>query len=274
MTTMSVNRQIPILMYHSIANEASAPFRSFAVAPKRFSEQMAHLHDQGYTPLTVSQMVSLRTEGLDALPARPVVITFDDGFSDFATEALPVLNRYQFAATLYITTGFVNSTSRWLHSEGEGQRPLLTWQQVREVNASGIECGAHTHTHPQLDMVSLNQVCQEIVHSKDLLEQQLGVAVTSFAYPYGYYTPQVRALVSETGYSSACAVKFSMSTMTTDPFALARIKVSASTEIGEFAALLQGRDLSPLSTLYTRLRTPAWRVVRKCSTVLNHYFSA
>jgi peptidoglycan/xylan/chitin deacetylase (PgdA/CDA1 family) len=268
-----VDQQLPILMYHSISNQASAAFRSFAVPPRHFAEQMAYLHMHGYTPLTVSQLVTLRTEGPERLPTRPVVITFDDGFADFATEALPILKRYQFAATLYVTTGFVNETSRWLLHEGEGQRPMLSWEQLREVSENGIECGAHTHTHPQLDMVSLSQVCQEIIQSKDLLEQHLSKTVKSFAYPYGYYTPEVRALISEVGYRSACAVRFEMSTLATDSLALARLKVSANTEIHDFAALLEGRNTSPLASLYTRARTPAWRVVRRCFSAVSSYFS-
>ncbi len=150
---------------------------------------------------------------------------------------------------------------------------MLSWSQLREVRASGIECGAHTHMHPQLDMISLHQVCHEIIQSKNVLEQQLGTPVTSFAYPYGYYTPQVRGLLAEAGYHSACAVKFAMSTMATDSLEIARLKVSATTTLDEFAALLEGRGTSPWSALYTRMRTPAWRVARRCSSTVSHCLS-
>jgi len=261
-------------MYHSISTQASRSFRSFAVAPDRFAAQMAFLHEHAYTPLTVSQFVSLRAQGSAALPARPVVITFDDGFADFALEALPVLRRYQFAATLYVTTNFMNTSSRWLLQEGEADRSMLSWQQLREVRDNGIECGAHTHTQPQLDMLSPDQIWQEITLSKDALEQHLGNPVMSFAYPYGYYTPQVRTLLTKAGYTSACAVKFTMSTMSTDSLALARLKVSANTDLPAFADLLEGRGMSPLTTLYTRLRTPAWHLTRQGSSAVTHYFSS
>ena len=88
-----------------------------------------------------------------ALPERPVVLTFDDGFADFFTEALPILQLYNFTATLYVTTGFIGSTSCWMQREGESTRLMLTWDQVSAMSASDIECGGHSHWHRQLDIL-------------------------------------------------------------------------------------------------------------------------
>src|SRR5437764_272682 len=99
-------QRVPILMYHSIADEASRAFRPFAVPPALFADQMAYLAQNGYTPLTVTRLVQTWAGGGE-LPARPIVLTFDDGFADFHTHALPVLYRYGFTATLYVTTGFI-----------------------------------------------------------------------------------------------------------------------------------------------------------------------
>src|SRR6266496_2657570 len=93
-------KKVPILMYHSISDHASPKFKQFTVSPKLFAEHMAYLHQHRYIPITVTQFVNALSNS--TLPERPVVLTFDDGFADFYTEALPVLKHYGFAATLYV----------------------------------------------------------------------------------------------------------------------------------------------------------------------------
>ncbi|GHO92153.1 hypothetical protein KSF_022010 [Reticulibacter mediterranei] len=259
---------VPILMYHSISQFAAAKFRPFAVSPTAFAEQMSYLHEQGYTPVTATHYIEARTVGGTKLPERPVVITFDDGFADFYTDALPVLQQYGFTATLYVTTAFVGETSRWLRKEGEATRPMLTWQQLAEVVQAGIECGGHTHTHPQLDTLSKAAAQHEITHCKKVLEQHLGHEINSFAYPFGYYTALVRQLVAKAGYSSACAVKHAMSSDTTDALTLTRFMVAANTDIQTFARLLTGIGVSRAAELYLSTRTLVWQTIRRSSTYM------
>src|SRR5436305_5364614 len=116
---------------------------------------------------------------------------------------------------MYVVTGCVGRTSQWLQRERQAERAILTGKQIAEISNSGIECGAHTHSHPKLDMLPLTIAGKEILHSKDLLEQHLGREVTSFAYPHGYYTAGVRRLVKEAGFTSACATKYAMCSDTT-----------------------------------------------------------
>ncbi len=255
--------RLPILMYHSVSSHATPRFRPFTILPAVFAEQMSHLEQHGYTPVTVTQFVKAMRGVQGQLPDRPVILTFDDGFADFYTNALPVLKLHGFPATLYITTGFIGSTSRWLRREGESARPMLTWEQIAEIDAHGIECGAHTHTHLPLDTAPLTQARDEIVRGKRLLEEKLPHEVTSFAYPYGYYTAAIRRIVQEAGYTSACAVKFTMSSTGDDPFALSRLMVTAGTTLANFAALLQGR-LSPVVTMFRRSRSLVWQSLRRC----------
>ena len=95
--------------------------------------------------------------------------------------------------------------------------------------------------------------------------------MTSFAYPYGYYTAAVRRLVQEAGFSSACAVKFALSTLSTDIYSLARLKVHANISATGLLALLNQRQSAGLSTVYVRMRTPAWQLVRRSSAAISHY---
>ncbi len=253
-------QSIPILMYHSISDRARPRFRKFALPPARFAEQMDYLAQRRYRTLTVSQYVAARTAGVE-LPEPAVVLTFDDGFADFNNQALPVLQRYSLTATLYISTAFVNGASCFLQREQETDRLMLTWGQLIDISASGIECGAHSHRHLQLDVVPAAIARAEITRSKRILEEKLTRKITSFAYPYGYYRPGVQRLVREAGFLSACAVRYAMSSPADDPFALSRLIVPGDASLQQFAELLAGRG-PQLKPSYERVRALAWRCVR------------
>jgi peptidoglycan/xylan/chitin deacetylase (PgdA/CDA1 family) len=137
---------------------------------------------------------------------------------------------------------------------------MLTWEQLREIQEGGIECGAHSHTHPQLDSLSTPAAQDEIRRSKSILEEQLG-PVNSFAYPFGYYSPRIRKLVDAAGYSSACAVKYGFSSTGDDPLALPRLVVPAAADIVLMNKLLNGGLAA--SQAYQRARFFSWQVIRQ-----------
>ncbi len=250
--------RVPILLYHSISSQPSPRFRKFTISPGLFAEHMLYLKQHDYTPITVTQLAKAIAKTEPALPLQPVILTFDDGFADFYTEALPVLNQYGFPATLYIPTSFVGAANRWLKRNGEAARPMLDWDQLAEISDSGIECGAHSHTHPQLD--TLRETCarDEIIRCKTILEEKLGREVASFAYPYGFYTAAVRQMVHRAGYSSACAVRYASSSLADDPFALARFPITSDTKVDDFAALVTGPSPSVAMTFWWA-RSSVWR---------------
>lgn len=258
-TNMSYKR-VPILMYHSISDYASARFRGFSVSPGLFSEHISYLSQHQYTPLTITQFVR-NMHDVTSLPERPIVLTFDDGFADFYSNALPVLKDYGYSATLYITTAYVGTTSRWLRHEAETDRPMLTWEELRDIHSSGIECGAHTHDHLQLDIQSSSVAHYQILHSKVLLEEHLGTGVETFAYPFGFYTAATRQMVLAAGYTSACAVKYTFSSNVDDPYALARIKIGPDTTTRKFETLLNSTP-SSIAMVYKQSRTKMWRFIR------------
>ena len=233
--------------------------------PSRFAEQLAYLRDNGYTPMTVTQLVRARAGEAIGLPRRPVVLTFDDGFAGFQTNIMPLLGRYGFPATLYVVTGAVDGTSRWLRREGESDRPMLTWSQLSEICDHGIECGSHSCTHPQLDVVPHSVARDEIVDSRKTLEDRLGQEVRTFAYPFGYSNSGVRDMVREAGYSCACAVRDEMSSMPDDVFAMPRFLIVRRTSIHRFADLLT-RTYSRPAMAFRRARRGTWQAVRRtCS---------
>ena len=259
-----MSKPVPILLYHCIADDVAPRFRRWAVRPEVFAAHVRFLRDHGYVPLAVSQFVRAASDDDVSFPERPVVLTFDDGFADFHANALPVLTHHDFVATLYLTVGFIGDSSRWLRHEGEADRPMLTWDQVAEVNACGVECGAHAYTHPQLDIIPTEIARDEIQRSKEVLEERLGDKVRTFAYPYGCHNASVRELARQAGYLSACAVRYALSSTTDDRFALARILVHPGTDEERLRALLSGRDIP--NTVVQRAKTRVWRLIRRLSS--------
>ena len=253
--------QIPILMYHSIDDSCSSRFRRFAVSPRSFKAHVRYLSDSGYQTLTVSELIEAM-DGRAVMPPKPVVLTFDDGFADFYEAALPILTEFGQTVTLYVVSGAVGGSSAWLSGIGEGTRRMVSWAQLDEIRRSGIEIGAHTATHAALDLLSLEEARQEIAVSKRDLQDRLGVDVSSLAYPFGYQNGAVRHIVQREGYSSACAVRYAMSSIADDRFALSRHIALDSWDRDAFAAILQGRP--PLiPNLYEQTRSRAWSAVRQ-----------
>ncbi|KRF06939.1 hypothetical protein ASG88_18595 [Nocardioides sp. Soil777] len=256
-----------MLLYHSVADESSARFRPWCVHPRRFAAHMELLADRGRHGLTVGQLEQALRPGGPPLPERPVVITFDDGFADFHSTALPVLEKHHLASTMYATTGYLGGTARWLAREREQDRPMLHPEQLHDIAARGVEIGAHSHTHPRLDELSAADSRAEIHRSKEVLEQELQRPVTSFAYPHGCHSRRVREQVIEAGYSSATAVRHAMSSPEDDLFALARVMVLADTTTEDLAELLAGQGI-PQAPYRPRTRTALWRVARRTRRVL------
>lgn len=231
-------RCAPILMYHSIG-ECATRFRPFTLSPTRFRDHLRVLSDEGYSVVSVSDLLATSGDG-HLTDVRTVGLTFDDGFRDFASVAAPMLIDRGFGATAFITTGHIGGTSRWLAPEGEGKRPMMTWREVTEVASGGIEIGAHTHTHPQLDLVSRSRVSSELSRSKSELENAVGRAVDAFAYPYGYLNRAVRQAAVDAGFRSACAVRDLPYRSTDDLFCIPRLTITDQTDAKALRLLLRG----------------------------------
>lgn len=143
---------------------------------------------------------------------------------------------------------------------------MLTWSQVREIDRSGIELGAHSVSHPQLDLLRPAVARAEIEGSRQALEDGIGRAVDTFAYPFGSYDRRVREMVVEAGFNAACAVKHAISHRGDDRFALARIIVRADDDVAKLARYLRGECVAPAKAR-ERLRTRTWRHVRRALQV-------
>ncbi|MEU6994310.1 polysaccharide deacetylase family protein [Streptomyces sp. NPDC046465] len=230
---------VPILMYHSVARAPNEATHGLSVSPDTFARQMDVLGERGFTPLTASQLAAVWRSSKQTLPARPVLITFDDGYEGVHRHALPVLARHGFVSTLFVSTG-------WLRGEydtGGGLDRMLDWDQVRELAAAGAEIGGHSHTHPELDQLPEDRLWFELRRCRDIVADQLGTRPASFAYPYGYSSRRVRERVRETGYTQALAVGNGLARRGQGPYALRRVTVRRSTGAEEFERLVAGGSI-------------------------------
>lgn len=186
-----------ILMYHSVAKYEQDPFL-ITVSPERFAEQMRWLARGGRRGVSVAELRAASN------PRGLVGLTFDDGYTDFATEVVPVLRRHRFTATVFAVAGELGGTNVW--DSGCPRKSLLTGEELRWVAAAGMEVASHTVRHRSLPDADDAALHDELTHSKAILEAEIGAEVTGFAYPYGHVGAREAAAVRAAGYDYACAI--------------------------------------------------------------------
>lgn len=254
-----------VLMYHSVSAAPATPsFRRYVLDPSLFEEHLAFLKSDHWATTTISGGL-LRAS--DADPHKRVALTFDDGFADFAANVLPLLEKYEMSATLYVITAYVDGTAVWLSPEGEEQRPMLSWGALKEIGDSPwVEIGAHSHTHAELDRLPRTGLEGEVRLPKTLLEEHLHRPVQSFSFPFGYHAPRVREAVKDAGYTTACVVDELPVAAARSALAIPRFSVPNTASAESVARLLatpftqRHRARSTASRLLWRAyrRSPLW----------------
>lgn len=252
----------PILLYHSVSDEPAAWIAPFTVRPSTFGRHLDTIGASGREVVTVSELVERRRHGSHT--GREVVITFDDGFADFAEGALPALAQHGFSSTLYLATGALTGARKRQAWSPLLAVPMLAWRQLAELESTGVELGSHGVTHRQLDLLPAGPVLEELRHSKDELEAHLGHAVASFAYPHGYAGRRVERLTRSAGFRSACGVRNALSPADDDLFLIARLTVRSTTSSDELSRWLDADG--PVATTGGRWRSAAWRSRRRLAS--------
>jgi peptidoglycan/xylan/chitin deacetylase (PgdA/CDA1 family) len=225
---------VPILLYHHVAilqNE-----NIYYVLPDAFERQMNLLHEWGYTTISVELMVRAIKEGAE-LPPKPIILTFDDGSETIYTNALPIMQKYNFTGTVYLVYNYV------------GTRNYMNLDQIRGLYASGWEIGSHSLSHTDLTERSDRQM-DEIVESRRKLQSLLGVPVLSFSYPFGAYDENSVYYAHYAGYIAALGLGNESLQGNKNLFYLYRQAVKGSDDLKTFALLLPWRqDLDNLPAI-------------------------
>jgi peptidoglycan/xylan/chitin deacetylase (PgdA/CDA1 family) len=239
-----------ILFYHRVADDHDD---ELAMPPRRFREHMEFLASAGYRVVNVEQAVDLLDSGLP--PERTIGLSFDDGCLDVAENALPILAEYGFRATVFIASGVTDGRASFAWYRR--QPPLLTWDDIVELNAGDIlTFEAHSVTHPNLLTVDDGRAADEIAGSKQELETRLGRPVTTFSYPAGLFGPRERSLVVAAGYRAAVSCEPGVNVPTTDRFALHRRQIDSRDRLIDLRAKVGGGHDTPLPlrNVYRQLR--------------------
>lgn len=228
--------RLPILLYHSVAPDGPFSFERYRVSPEKFEEHLEYLRDLGcHTPRLDDW--GRAAAARRPLPGRPVLLTFDDGYRDFALFAWPLLRRYGFGALVFLVAERVGKTSRWDDLHGEPV-PLLGWEEIQTLRDEGVEFGSHSATHPPLTGLSPAEVTQEAARSRALLTRGIGHAVDAFAYPHGDYNPAIVHLVGACGYVYGFTCQPGAAGLDDTLMALPRIEVAGGDGATELAGKL------------------------------------
>lgn len=229
---------VPILAYHRVGESQGDHVPT--ISPDNFERQLqfiAHRRYQVWDLVALAEQVQRGTP----LPHKSAAITFDDGYEETCTVAAPVLRRFGFRATVFVTPTEVGSPG------------FMTWNQLREVSRNGMTIGSHTLHHTYLPTVSLHVVEHELAESKRLLETQLGKPVEFLSYPIGGFTKEIQAVAQRCGYRAACTTNRGLSRFSDDLYSLRRIKMTDS----DRHPLMLAVKLSGYYDLFRRIESPS-----------------
>jgi peptidoglycan/xylan/chitin deacetylase (PgdA/CDA1 family) len=244
--------RVPVLLYHSISENLfgkSHPYSHINTSPNVFQQQIRWLRQAGYRTIDLADLMRGLEDGADL--SHAVVITFDDGYQDFLTDAMPVLKQFGFTATVFLATGRIQQDS--MRFEGVD---YLTWQDVRELHKEGITFGSHTVTHPDLRCLGPEQIEYELAYSKEVIEQKLGVPVTSFSYPFAFpeedadFTRLLLDELENQGFENGVTTILGRAGLRHNRFFLPRLPVNSWDDESFFLAKLAGG--------YDWLHWPQW----------------
>jgi peptidoglycan/xylan/chitin deacetylase (PgdA/CDA1 family) len=239
--------RVPALLYHHFAPKDRAFGKNYDPVyfcyDTAFDEQMNYLRREGYTAISLGDFVAFQ-KGIKPLPAKPIILTFDDGFVSNYHYAFPILKRYGITATIFMT---VNRDAENFKKYASVDVPL-TDAQLREMSDYGIAIESHSMTHPYLSELQPDRIRWELAASRKSLEQTLEKPVRFIAIPTGAYSGAVKRLVRETGYEAAFCMMKGTNHRRSDPYALRRLVIGRDFTLEDFSRILQ-----PRTACYLRL---------------------
>ncbi len=221
---LAVPKGVPILMYHKIGTE---PNNDAVISQERFAEQMAYLRQHQYTPVTLDELYAYLTEK-KPLPIKPVVLTFDDGYRDTYEIAMPLLKKYGFRSMMFIPAGDVGKN--------------ISWAELKEMKAAGMEIGSHSYSHTDLDELSRQEQAAEISRAKQMFDKELNQNTRWFCYPNGSFNKTTKELLAANGITMAVTINPGWVTAGDDVLTLKRVWVGNPVTLDNFAERLSRAD--------------------------------
>jgi peptidoglycan/xylan/chitin deacetylase (PgdA/CDA1 family) len=218
--------RVPILMYHHIDNPPpdAGPIRQdLSVPPRRFEEQLHYLKQEGYESITLNDLVLHLTVGAP-LPPKPIILTFDDGYTDAYTQAFPLLQRYGFVGTFFLVSAPVDA------NDGD----FVSWAEVEEMYAAGMRFEPHSYDHPDMRNRGFEFVVFQVLAAKEAIEARTGEPCRFFAYPSGRYDQFVIDVLISADYWGAVLTAQGATHSVEDLFTLRRVRVHGGDDLDAF----------------------------------------
>jgi len=207
-----------ILMYHSISNQGGATSISAPV----FQVQMQAIATAGIRVISLDEWLA-NLRGDLSLQTHCIILTFDDGYLDFFQEAWPVIQANGWPVTVYLPTKYIGQRELW-HGHATPPRPLMSWQQIKQLADQGVTFGGHSHSHPDLSSLKPTQIRSELTKCQDGINAHTGQKPTHFAPPYGRANAAVQAEIKAL-FQSSCGTRLARACASDDPFDLPRIEM-------------------------------------------------
>jgi peptidoglycan/xylan/chitin deacetylase (PgdA/CDA1 family) len=223
---LSRQARVPILMYHHIDTVppgSGALITDLSVSPEKFGTQLRYLSQEGYESITLDDLALHLTVG-KPLPPKPIILTFDDGYHDAYAHAFPLLQRYGFVGTFFLISAPIDANN------GD----FLSWAEVEEMYAAGMQFQPHSYDHPDLRNRSFEFVVFQILAAKEAIEARTGELCRFFAYPSGRYDQFVIDVLRSADYWGAVLTEQAATHTTADLFTLRRIRVRGGDDLDSF----------------------------------------
>jgi peptidoglycan/xylan/chitin deacetylase (PgdA/CDA1 family) len=186
--------EVPILTFHKV--DRRFEFGVTRVAPGQFRKIIEYLKKSGYETVPLGALCDSRA----VLPAKPVVLTFDDSYQSLYENAFPVLREFGYTATVFVVAGYVGKLNAWDVNLGWITFRHLGWSQLNELRKASFEIGSHTVSHPDLTRIAGEKLRGELGDSKKSIEDRIGERVRFVSFPFGRYNDRVLSAMKECGY--------------------------------------------------------------------------
>lgn len=225
--------QIPILCYHNLNPTVPG---SMSLTPKKFESQIQWLKDNGFQVISLKDAVEYLEGKRDTIPAKPVVITADDGWESVYIYMYPIIKKYQIPVTLFIYPGTI--------SDG---KHAMTWAQLNELQNTGLfDIQSHTYWHPNFKQARKRMspsdyekfVDNELIKSKSVLEEKLNKKINYLAWPFGIYDKFLEAKAADAGYEMAFTIDARKANKTDRVMAEPRYMIIDDYSIKGFSAIV------------------------------------
>ncbi len=229
--------QVPVLMYHGVSEDGPPGLTRYRVTPALFKAQLRWLRANGYYTIDSGQLAQQMASG-QPFYGRPVMLTFDDGFQDFAENAWPLLLEHDFTAEVFVVTGRVGQTASWDARLGP-PTPLMNAATIARLAAEGVSFGSHLATHRPVDGLSSLELARELAGSHAMLERWLGKPPVGFAAPFTIVDNRLGWVADQTGYRIGFGSGSGAARLDADPLNLPRIVVEGGWHLDEFIRCME-----------------------------------